>query len=309
MENIVRRHGLSYHKYADDMQLYGEFDPTSDSDRQRIQRQLEDCLAEIRAWMLANMLKINDDKTELVVFMNPQQRRTCTVHRADQADPATITLGDSTITAADTVRNLGVMMDSCLDGSAHVSSILKSCNFHLSQIARIRRYITDNACKLAVLGLVISRMDYCNGLLGAAMELQLDKLQKIQNRAARLVARPRVPRGHILHITPILHQLHWLPVRQRVTYKLCLHVWTCLQRTAPSYMQELLTLYVRDQRLRRASHLELVPRRPRRRVGKAGFCVAGPAAWNTLPEALRSIDSVCQFKKHLKTYLWTVAYG
>ena len=75
LENIVRRHGLSYHKYADDMQIYGDFDPASDADRQCTQQQLEECLTEIRAWMLSYMLKINDDKTELMVFMNPQQAK------------------------------------------------------------------------------------------------------------------------------------------------------------------------------------------------------------------------------------------
>ncbi len=116
---IIHRHGLSYHKYADDMGLYGEYDPTSDTDCLRMQHQLEDCLAEIRGWMLMNMLKINDDKTELIIFMNPQQAR---VLEDRDAPIPSITLGDCVITASNTVRNLGVMMDSRLDGSAQLSA-------------------------------------------------------------------------------------------------------------------------------------------------------------------------------------------
>lgn len=210
------------------MQIYGEYDPTSDCDRQQLQRQLEDYLSEIRAWMLTNMLKINDSKTELIIFMNPQQARI--VQEANIPLPV-ITLGDSMITATSTVRNLGVVMDSRLDGSSQVSAVLRSCNYHLYQIARVRHYISDDACKLAVLALVVSRLDYCNELLAGAPELQLDKLQMLQNRAARLVTRPRAPRGLAVHITPILQNLHWLPVWQRVTYKLCLQVYNCMQGT------------------------------------------------------------------------------
>ena len=73
--SIVRRHGLSYHKYADDMQIFGDFDPTSDADRLCCQQRLQNCQTKIRAWMLSCMLKINGDKTELMVFMNPQQAK------------------------------------------------------------------------------------------------------------------------------------------------------------------------------------------------------------------------------------------
>lgn len=165
------------------MGLNGEYDPTSDTDCLRMQHQLEDCLPEIRDWMLMNMLKINDSKTELITFMNPQQARV--FQETDSTIPS-IMLGDSVITATNTVRNLAVVMDSRLDGSAQLSAVLRSCNYHRSQIARVRHYISDSACKLAVLGLVIYRLDYCNGLLSAATELQLNKLQLIQHRAARL---------------------------------------------------------------------------------------------------------------------------
>ena len=147
----------------------------------------------------------------------------------------------------------------------------------------MRQYISEEACKLAVLALVISRLDYCNGLLAGAMEQMYDKLQRIQNRAARLVVRQRVAQGHTLHLMPVLQRLHWLPVRQRVIYKLCLRVFKCLHGTAPSYLMELLHLHTRDRRLRLALLLQLALCPLKRGVGRAGFGVAGPAAWNTLP--------------------------
>ena len=161
---------------------------------------------------------------------------------------------------------------------------------------------------VCMLGLVISWLDYCNGLLCAATDQQLHKLQLVQNRAARLVVRPRVPRGQIVHITPILKQLHWLPVKQRIRYKFCLIVHNSLHGTGPQYLRELLKLYLRDERLRQASYLQLVPCHPKRKGGRAGFRVAGPDEWHTLPAAICSIDSKTVFKSKLKTHLWQIAY-
>ena len=220
--------------------------------------------------------------------MNPQLAKSLQEARTPMPS---IVLCNNTITAESAIRNVGVILDSRLDSSARVSAIIKACNYHLSQIAHVRQYITESACKLAVLGLVISRLDYCNGLLCAATDQQLHKLQLVQNRAARLVVRAQVPHGQIVHITLILKQLHWLPVKQRVRYKLCLIVHNSLHGTGPQYLRELLKLYVQDERLWQASNLQLVLCHPKRKVGRAGFSVAGPDGWHTLPAAIRSIDS------------------
>lgn len=165
-------------------------------------------------------------------------------------------------------------MDSHLAGGPLVSAVVKSCNFHLWQISRVRRYISEGTCRLAVLALVTSRLDYCNSLLAGCQESHLSHLQRVKNRAARLVARPRVPRGEIVNITPFLQQLHWLPVRQRVIYKLCVLVYNCLHGTGPAYLSELIQRRVRDSRLRQPSGLPLVVPRTKRKVGKVEFGTA-----------------------------------
>ena len=172
----------------------------------------------------------------------------------------------------------------------------------------MRCYISDEACRLAVLALVVSRLDYCNALLAGASQHLLDKLQRIQNRAARLVVRPRAPRRGVVHITPILQELHWLPVRQRVLYKLCVLVHHCVYGVGPSYLSELLQCYVRDCRLRQPPAIKLRQYQPRRKVGRVGFGVAGPQVWNSLPVPLRETGSFPDFKAGLKFYLWLLAY-
>ena len=168
------------------MQLYGTFDPASLQDCTRIKHCIEQRLAEVHILMLKNMLKINDNKMELIVFSN----QTTKTSAECQSLLSSITLADCNITATSTVRNLGVVLDNCLDGSSQVSAMVKACNYHLFQIARIRHYISDESCKLAVLALVISRLDYCNSLLAAVTSKQVQKLQNIQDHAASWTSSP-----------------------------------------------------------------------------------------------------------------------
>ena len=200
-------------------------------------------------------------------------------------------------------------MNTHLDASDQVSAIVRSCNHHLRRIAQVRQYISEGACKLAVLALVISRLDYCNGLFAGATEPMYDKLQRIQNRAARLVVRQRVAHGQTLHLMPVLQRLHWLPVRQRVIYKLCLQVFKCLHGIAPSYLMELLHLHTRDRRLRPASLLQY--HCVRRNVGLASlvFVLLVLLLGTLCPPSLRAADSLLGFKKQLKTYLWQSTYS
>ena len=257
--------------------------------------------ADKRTWMLKHLLKINDAKTELTLFVNPQQERLI-------SDKSTAILGDCVVHAANAVRNLGVLQDSHLDGDAHISFIVRSCNFHLHQLARVRCCISDEACRLTVHALVVSRLDYSNALLAGASQHQLEKLQRLQNRAAWLVARPHTPPGGVVHVTPILQRLHWLPVRQRVLYKVCVLVHHCVHGVGPSYLSELLQHHVRNCRLRRPSATQLRQHQSRRRVGRVSSGVAGPQVWNSLSFSVRETGSLSDFKTDLKTYQWLLAF-
>ena len=123
-------------------------------------------------------------------------------------------------------------MDSHLSMSHQVSAICKSCNFCLYRLSSIRRYLTVEATRNAVQALITSRLDYCNSLLAAITSAQAKQLQKMQNKAARLVT--RTPRLH--HITPVLKQLHWLPLECRIQFKVIVMVFKCLHSEAPSYL-------------------------------------------------------------------------
>merc|ERR1712002_360138 len=114
------------------------------------------------------------------------------------------------------VRNLGVHFDSNVTMSHHVSSLTRSLNFNLHNIGRIRRYIDEDTCNHTVRSLVLSRLDYSNSLLYGITVKDMQKLQTIQNRSARLIFKA----NRREHTSPLLQQLHWLPVSERILFKI-----------------------------------------------------------------------------------------
>ena len=134
------------------------------------------------------------------------------------------------------VRNLGVMFDCNMSMSAQVNNVVKSANYHLINIGRARKMLTTESTKMAVHALVTSRIDYCNSLLAGISESLLKRLVNIQRTAARIVTRKR-------KYDPISHdlvELHWLPIKQRIDFKIIVLVYKCLHQSAPNYLAELL---------------------------------------------------------------------
>ena len=105
--------------------------------------------------------------------------------------------------------------------------------------------VTEGTARQLVQSIVVSRLDYCNGLLCSIPDVLMDKLQKSQNTAARIVTCTRSPS----HITPILRYLHWLPIRQRVDFKILLTVYKVLHGLAKSYIANLLLSYKPERQL------------------------------------------------------------
>ncbi len=146
-----------------------------------------------------------------------------------------------------------------------------------------------------------SCLDYCNAVLHGITDNLLQRLQSVQNAAARLVTR----KGRCEHITPVLRELHWLPVRRRVEFKIATLVFKALNNLAPPYLVDDCNLVSDDtRRLRSAASVTCTVPRTRTRLGDRSFAVAGPRVWNSLPAALRAVEDYEQFKAQLKTHLF-----
>ena len=189
---------------------------------------------------------------------------------------------------------------------SHITSIKKSMLFHIRSIGNIRRYLDETSCIKAVLAFVLSRLDYTNALLLGQSVSAIHGLQVAQNTAASLIT--RTPR--IAHITPVLKELHWLPVHQRIRHKAaCLTYKTLNSPEAPVYMQDMLSCYTVTRTLRSgAATSRLAVPRTRNSFGDRAFSVAAPILWNSLPASLHACLTIQSFKRALKTHLFVEYY-
>ena len=249
-----------------------------------------------------NMLKQNADKTEVIVFTSERN--------AGLVNDISVTVGDSDIEPSSCVRKLGAWLDSRMDMERHVNSVCKSCFGQIRQIGRIRKYLTLDATKSLVNSLVTSRLDYCNALLSDVPKTTLNKLQNVQNTATRVVT--KTPR--YCHITPILKELHWLPVQYRIKYKILTHTYKALHEQSPVYIRELRQVY-RQRRDLRSQNNPLILEVQRSRTvsyGDRSFAIIAQKLWNALPPGVRVCSTLCAFKqsfilRHTYSYRRTVS--
>ena len=292
IEDIIKKHGLSSVSYADDTQIYIVIKP---SNRDSAISQVENCIKDIRIWMAANKLMLNDAKTELLHVSSRFSKNVPDIH---------INIGDTSISPSKTVRDLGVILDNNLTMTSHVNNVCRSASYAIYRIGKLRRYLDAENTEKLVHAFITSRLDNCNSILYGLPDKELNKLQRIQNAAARLVSLTKKRD----HITPVLFQLHWLPVRQRIIFKLLLLTFKTLNGQSPAYISDLVTVYQPQRNLRSASQYLLQESIGRTITYGRSFSRVAPRLWNRLPLALRSPQTISRFKAQLKTHLFRIAY-
>ena len=285
---IIKKHGISYHLYADDTQLYFPLKQINNNSLQP----LLDCLSDIKSWMSNNFLMLNENKTEAILFGPPNKT-------------AIIAASLGSFTCKSHVKDLGVILDSSLKFDRQINAVVKGAFFQLRQISKIKPFLSRLDLEKVIHALISSRLDYCNSLYSGITSASLNRLQLVQNAAARLLTGTR----RWDHITPILASLHWLPVKHRISFKVLLFVYKARHNLAPPYIANLLQPPDSTRELRSADQMILkVPPANLRQKGDRAFSVAAPTLWNTLPMSVKSASSLAIFKTRLKTYLFTLAF-
>ena len=172
---------------------------------------------DIKVWMASNYLVLNDDKTEIIHF---------TSRFAMTRVLPLINVGETPAKVTSQVRDLNVVLDSNLRMKQHVTNLSRGSTFALSRIGKFRRYLDQATTQKLTQAFVISRLDHCNSLLYGLPQKDINKLQRIQNMAARLISLTKKRDT----LTPILHdKLHWLPVDQKIIFKIILLTYKVLQ--------------------------------------------------------------------------------
>ena len=201
---IIDSHSIIHQSFADDLQLQMSAPPDRISE---LLHSIQSCIGNVNAWSTANMLKLNDNKTDLMLVTS---NRTMHLHNL----PTSITIGNAQIPIKQSVKNLGLTLDCHHIMNAHVSNIARTCYFELRRLASIRRFLTSTATATLVSDFVLSRIDYCSSLLFGSTHDATSHLQQIQYYAARVIL--RLPKSS--SITTHLKSIHWLHVKVRSTY-------------------------------------------------------------------------------------------
>ena len=202
--NIIRRHGLNYHLYVDDTQLYLSFKSTLGEQAGSISR-IEACVSEINSWMVSNKLKLNRGKTELLV-LSARHRPPPSIEYID--------VSGEQIKPTSSARNIGVIFDEHMSLDKHVTNICKASFFHHRNISKIKDCLSQADTEKMVRAFITSKLDSANSLLHGLPTFVIDRLQKVQNASVCIITRTM----KFEHIKPVLKQLHWLPVNQRINY-------------------------------------------------------------------------------------------
>src|SRR5688572_1634079 len=216
---IASRHGIEIHLYADDTQLYVHLRLNEVANATK---KLRACIDDVMLWSLSMRLKLNPSKSELIWFDRSTKLLQCT--------ELSLSTSSSLLSPASTVRDLGVILDSALSLKPQIAAISRACLFHLRRIRQLRSTLDSASLKTLINCLILTRLDYCNSVLYGLPECTLLPLTRILHQAARLC----LGLSYRDHIIPALRSLNWLPVCERIRFKLALLMYRACTDHLPS---------------------------------------------------------------------------
>ena len=282
---ILINAGFTVHGYADDHQALTAF--KIEFQYQTLAHSLPKCLNLITDWMTSHFLKLNAGKSKLLIFSPKNTRNNIFFDR--------VYLGSNIfIPVSDDAMNLGFHFDSELSHSKHINMIVRQSYSCISNIGRMKRYLTVDNLRCLVQSVLLSKIDSCNSLFFGINEYELNRLQKLQNSFARLI----FGRRKSDHVSDLFEKLHWLPVKQRIIFKILLLVFKVFANSSPLYINECLTILDHENRVLKVKTFNSS-------YGERAFCNYAPKLWNALPEYLRKSVTISYFKKQLKHYLFS----
>ena len=199
--------------------------------------------------------------------------------------------------------NLGLIFDTNFTFRSHISVVCNSCFYHMRDLQLIRRHLDMDCVKLLATALVSSRLDYCSSLLYGTADIELTRLQRVQNKLARQVTKsPPITRS-----IPRLHSLHWLPVRFRILLKISWLIYKTLREKQPLYLHVIVAASISSHSLRSNNDNRLSIPGIKTNTGCKSFSLFF-TLWNNLPLSVHSAISVATFKKYLKTHIFELAF-
>ena len=237
--------------------------------------------------MRTNLLKLNDEKMELIVLGTRQQ--------LSKVDDVTIMIGNDTILAVPSVQNLGIHFDKELKWVVHINHLTSNLYHLLRKVAHVWHFLNEEGTETIIQAHVLSKIDYCSSIYQGAPTYAINKLQRLQNMGSRISKRLR----KYDHITPHLMDLHWLKINECIIYKVCVLMYKCTKGMAPQYLSELV---IKDHgHTLRSTTLNSLPtiRCNTTITHNSTFSSTGPRLKNMLPYDIKCSNDLGAFKTRL----------
>ena len=293
IEVIAEKHNMHINLYADDAQFYVSFELEN---LEKVQKNLLNCLSDIKIYMSSNFLKLNTDKTELKLF------------KPDKANlNFEINYDETLLNSSEQIKLLGITITNNLDFTKFIAKKVQSCNFKLRNLYFIRNSLPIKIRITMVKYLILSTLDYCNSILACETETAIKPLQLVLNRAIRFIFNINIRS----HITPYLQQLHILPIKYRIKYKICLISFQIFYKMAPRYLTMKFNQYIPSSSM----NLRIGPGRDTFMFEFSTSDRRRPTIlnkfkqeWNALPLTIRTTPTIENFKIKLKTHFFRIAF-
>ena len=285
LPSLILKQGFSSSIYADDTNARIKFSFKFQLSNVTVKIPL--LVNEIKTWMQSHFLKVNPDKTEIMLFCPPSCKNVPKIQG--------VFIDDSCIRFKKSVKLLGVELDTYLSFDSHINQLVSECYYHLKNVGKIRRYLSVKDAEKLIHALISSKFDYCNSLFNGINSSSLKKLQRVQNYAARLVH--QLPRHQSID-NAVLNDLHWLSVEKRIIFKTLLMVHKFFIGIAPDYFLELLIVRNEAERLLITPFMNTA-------IARRSFSYVSPRYWNRLPKDIRLLNNTDKFKQSIKTVLFT----
>ena len=260
-----------------------------------LQNDLNLDLLKLQDWLHANKLSLNVEKTQsLVIGSGPNIRK---IESQPDAPPSfSFSIGDQDIEMITNTRYLGVQIDSKLDWDKHIDTIKTKANRALGLIKYSKKYLPSDILNKMYREIVEPHLSYCCSVWGCCNESKLDVLQKIQNRAARIVTSS----PYDASAAPIIQNLGWLTISNLVRKETATLTYKSLNLLAPDYLRKLFEKCSDDrERFLRSSETDLKIPLLKTINGQKAFSYRGPKLWNGLQRATQLAPSLKTFKEQL----------
>ena len=267
---------------ADDTQVYLSFKLGSISSEESAFSAIQSCISAIRSWLLTNKLLINDTKTEFLIIGTRQQ-----IYKV-QTDSISVGGRESLLPKKYGILELGSIIPSqCLLRSAKLPPPASTTSITSGVLESIS---LGEVCETLVNSLITSRLDYCNSLFYGCPSSLLARLQRVQNSAARLIYNV----SRTFSSSPLLINLHWLPVKHRILFKILLITYKVIHYLAPDYINQLIQVKSSNRTLRSSNAilLEHPTIKSSKTLGDRAFTLAAPVEWNLLPPNIWNAPSL-----------------